>query len=166
MIRRDQFLEFYREIVTSTEVLFQQVPDDRLDWRPVETVFTLGQLLAHMVGSTRVYADGVTDGNWGFTAMREILLANRRTTPMGSASALERLKENAAYFAEKLSLLSERDFEEGEVFAPQVNGFAPRWRIALLAAEHQITHKTELFMSLKMLHLKVHTGHLYHLKRS
>lgn len=166
MIRKEQFLAFYRDIVVSSEVLFALVPHDKLDWRPVETVFTLGQLMAHMVASTRVYADGVVEGSWGFTRMRAVLVANRRTVPMETGSALEQLRENATYFAGRLSQLSDEDFEQGEVFAPQFNGPAPRWRIALLAAEHQLNHKAELFMSLKMLGLTVHTGHLYHLEQS
>jgi len=165
MIRKEQFLNFYKEIVTSTEVLLRHVPAEKVDWRPVESFFTLGQLMAHMVISTRVYADGVTDGSWGFTAMRAVLVTNRRTPPMDPPTAIERLTENAEYFTRRLSLLSEQDFEQGEVFAPQFNGPAPRWRLALLAAEHQINHKAELFMSLRVLKINVHTGHLYQLQR-
>jgi uncharacterized damage-inducible protein DinB len=165
MIRRDQFLRFYDEIVTSSAVFFRHVPAEKVDWRPFESFFTLGQLMAHMAISTRVYADGVTDGQWGFTALRAVLVTNRRTPPMDPPTALERLRENATYFTERLSSLSERDFEEGEVFSPQFNGPAPRWRVAMLAAEHQINHKAELFMSLKMLKITLHTGHLYHLER-
>lgn len=166
MIRKEQFLLFYGDIVRSTEVLFGEVPHDKLDWRPVETVFTLGQLMAHVVDSIRVYADGIVEGSWGFTSMRAVLVANRRTVPMETAAALELLSDNATYFASRLSLLSDEEFELGEVFAPQFNGPAPRWRIALLAAEHHLNHKAELFMSLKMLGLRLHTGHLYHLERS
>ena len=165
MVRKDQFLSFYDDIVTSTRVLFGEVPLDNLDYRPVETVFTLGQLMAHMAISTRVYADGVAEGNWGFTAMRAVFVTNRRTQSMDPTTALNHLTENAEYFTARLGALTEQEFEEGEVFAPQFNGTAPRWRLALMAAEHQINHKAELFMSLKMLNLKLHTGHLYHLRQ-
>ncbi|MCI0707577.1 MAG: DinB family protein [Ignavibacteriae bacterium] len=156
-----QFLSYVDYLVKSTDHLFQQVPPDKIDWKPTETSFTAGQQMAHIVGAMGVYCGGFTKGEWGSATMRERFMMNRHTPSLNVEEACAQLKVQHAEFIRRVNELSEEDFAAGEIFAPQFNGKVPRWRAALLFIEHHINHKAELFMYLKILGVKVHTGHLY-----
>jgi hypothetical protein len=86
---------------------------------------------------------------------------NRRTPSIAVEEAVRLLHENHEKFRTIVGALTETDFQGGEIETPQLGMKAPRWRIGMLAIEHHLTHKTELFMYLKMLGVKVNSGHLY-----
>jgi uncharacterized damage-inducible protein DinB len=155
------YLSYTDYLVKSTAVLFQQIPEDTIDWKPTENSFTIGQQLAHMVGAFEVYAHGMTSGEWGFKSIRERFLQNRRTPSVSVAEALRLLQTNAAIFRQHVGLLTEEEFLQGELESPQLGGRVPRWRIGMLFVEHHLNHKAELFMYLKLLGVKVNSGHLY-----
>lgn len=154
------YLTYCDHLIATTEHLFLHVPPDRLDWKPTESSFTIGQQLAHLVGALEVYAHGITRGEWGFASMREILLKNRHTPTIGVEEAVKMLYECYQEFRTLVGSLSEEEFSNGTVNTPQL-GIVPRWRIAMLAAEHHINHKAELYMYLKVLGVKVNSAHLY-----
>ena len=155
------YLDYVASLMPSTEGLFRAVPVDKLDWKPTENAFTLGQQIAHMALALGAYAKGTASGEWGFSSMRERLVENRKTPTMTSEQGLEKLRETHAQFQALIGALSEEEFNEGTVFAPQFPQPVQRWRVAMLAVEHHLNHKAELFMCLKLLGVKVHTGHLY-----
>ncbi|MGH2569203.1 MAG: DinB family protein [Bacteroidota bacterium] len=155
------YLSYVDYLVKSTEILFQQIPPDKIDWKPTENSFTIGQQLAHMVGAVEVYSRGITTGDWGFKTIRERFLQNRRTPSVNVEEALKHLTENHAVFKRLVGGLSEEDFNSGEIDSPQLGGKFPRWRVAMLFVEHHLNHKAELFMYLKLLGVKVNSGHLY-----
>lgn len=74
-------------------------------------------------------------------------------------------RKNRAYFHRRIQQLSKEEFQRGEVFGLPFGGPVVRWRLSLFAAEHLLNHKAELFMYLKLLGERVHTGHLYSLKQ-
>lgn len=92
--------------------------------------------------------------------MREIFVFNRHTPSKTSEEAVQLLRENYSEFRRLLTALTEDEFNDGEIDSPQL-GRVPRWRAAMLAVEHHVNHKAELFMYLKILGVKVNTGHLY-----
>jgi uncharacterized damage-inducible protein DinB len=155
------YLSYFDEMVKPTESLFRLVPADRLDWKPTDNSFSLGQQMAHLAGALGVYGRGIALGDWGFKSMRERFVQNRHTPSATPEEAVGELQKNCAEFKELIGALTEEEFNNGIVDSPQLGGKAPRWRIAMLAVEHHINHKAELFMSLKILGIKVNTGHLY-----
>ena len=116
--------------------------------------------MAHIAGSLGVYGKGIATGDWGFKSMREIFVFNRRTPGATIEQAVKALQENYSEFKRLLGSLTENEFNEGEIDSPQL-GRVPRWRAAMLAVEHHVNHKAELFMYLKVLGVRVNTGHLY-----
>lgn len=155
------YLSYFDHLFKSTEELFKLVPPDKLDWKPTESSFSIGQQMAHLAGALGVYGHGISSGEWGFTTMRERLLQNRHTPALSVDEAIEALHKNYDEFRTLIGALTEDAFNHEEVYAPQFGGRIPRWRIAMLAVEHHINHKAELFMYLKLLGVRVHTGHLY-----
>ena len=155
------YLSYFDEMVKPTESLFRLVPADKIDWKPTENSFSLGQQMAHMVGALEVYGHGIVSGDWGFKSMRERFMQNRHTPSSTVDEAAKMFHENHGEFKSLISSLTEDEFNTGEVESPQLGGKAPRWRIAMLAVEHHVNHKAELFMCLKLLGVRVNTGHLY-----
>lgn len=154
------YLSFFDDVVRPTEQLFRLIPPDRLEWTPTENSFTLGQQIAHLAGALGVYAHGIVNGEWGFKSMRERFVLNRHTPSMNVEEAIHLLNENHAEFRRVVGALSEEEFNNGEVDSPQL-GRVPRWRLAMLAVEHHINHKAEIFMYLKLMGAAVNTGNLY-----
>jgi uncharacterized damage-inducible protein DinB len=160
MTLRD-YLSYTDYLVKSTAVLFQQIPEDKIDWKPTENSFTIGQQLAHMVGAFTIYAHGLTTGEWGFRSVQERFFQNRRTPSVGVQEAIRLLNEHYAEFRRRVGSLQEEEFATAEIETPQLGGRVPRWRIGMLFIEHHLNHKAELFMYLKLLGVRVNSGHLY-----
>jgi uncharacterized damage-inducible protein DinB len=154
------YLSYFDDVVRPTEQMFRLIPADRLEWKPTDNAFTLGQQIAHLSGALGVYAHGIAGGDWGFKSMRERFVQNRHTPTMQVEEAIHLLNENQAEFRRVVGALSEEDFSTGEVDSPQL-GRVPRWRLAMLAVEHHINHKAEIFMYLKFMGIAVNTGNLY-----
>ncbi|HEY4611720.1 MAG TPA: DinB family protein [Bacteroidota bacterium] len=156
------FISYVDYMMNTTEHLFQQIPPDNIDWKPTESSFAIGQQMAHMVEAVELFSRGITEGDWGYATIRERFLKNRHTPTITVEEALARLKEHRATFNRRIGALSEEQFRNGEIIAPNLGaGTFPRWRVALLFIEHHLDHKTELFMYLKLLGVKVNSGHLY-----
>ncbi len=154
------YLTYFDDMMKPTEPLFRMVPPEKLDWKPSENAFTAAQLMAHMAGALGMYARGIAKGDWGFKSMREIFLYNRRTPSAQIDEAVSVLEKHYAEFKRLIGELSQDEFDHGEIETPQM-GRVPRWRAAMLAVEHHVNHKAELFMYLKFMGVKVNTGHLY-----
>lgn len=154
------YLSFFDDVVRPTEQLFRLIPPDKLDWKPTGNSFTLGQQIGHLAGALGVYAHGIVNGEWGFKSMRERFVLNRHTPSMSVEEAIHLLNENHLEFRRVVGALSEEEFNKGEIDSPQL-GRVPRWRLAMLAVEHHINHKAEVFMCLKQLGVPVNTGNLY-----
>ena len=154
------YLSYVESQLKPTESLFRLVPMENIDWKPMEKLFTAGQLMSHIGGGLRVYGNGIANGNWGFTSMREIFVRNRTQDSLSVEEAVRKLYTCHTEFATLLGALSEEEFQNGEVDTPQL-GRVPRWRIAMLCVEHHLNNKAELFMYLKLLGVDVNTGTLY-----
>jgi uncharacterized damage-inducible protein DinB len=154
------YLSYFDDVVRPTEQMFRLIPADKLEWKPTDKAFTLGQQIAHLSGALGVYAHGIANGDWGFKSMRERFVQNRHTPTMQVEEAIRLLNENQAEFRRVVGALSEEEFSTGEVDSPQL-GRVPRWRVAMLAVEHHINHKAEIFMYLKFMGIAVNTGNLY-----
>lgn len=159
------YLTYFDEMMQPTVPLFRLVPPDKIDWKPTENSFTIGQLMAHIAIALEVYARGLTSGNWGLKSMREIFVRNRHTPSLGVEEAVTLLQKSYEEFQRQVGNLNEEEFSNGEIDSPQL-GRVPRWRLAMLAAEHLVNHRAELFMYLKILGVKVNTGTLYKRKQS
>jgi uncharacterized damage-inducible protein DinB len=157
----ENFLSYCDYLVKSTEILFQQVPPDKVDWKPTDGSFTIGQQMSHIAGAFEVYAHGITTGNWGFTSIRERFLKNRHQPTVSVEDAIKAMNDNHREFRRLVGALGDDEFNGGAIDTPQLGGKVPRWRIGMLFIEHHLYHKAELFMYLKLLGVKVNSGHLY-----
>ena len=159
-VTKQEFLEYLDWVLRPCEALMKLAPDDKLDYAPVEGMFTLGQLLHHLALSLGLYARGFGTGDWGVRSMREIFLRNRRTEPITGKKAVEILEESKRRVIETIRHLTEDEFRNKELDSPTI-GRQKIWRLCIHMVEHQLIHKEQLFLYLKLLGIKVHTGTLY-----
>lgn len=155
-----QFHHYATETLQPTEPLFLLVPADKKDWKPVEGSFTIGQLMLHMAEALRINANGIQKNEWAVPSMRHIFVANRKTPSVTSQEALQVYRETAKQFLGIFTTMSDEEFQHGEVDSFQM-GRVQKWRIALMALDHHLNHKAELFMYLKLMGVKVGTKELY-----
>jgi uncharacterized damage-inducible protein DinB len=153
-------LAYLETLIKPTEQLFRLIPQDKLEWKPTDSSFTLGQQIAHTAGALGVYGRGIANGDWGFKSMRERFVMNRHTSSITVDEAIMLLNDSFAEFKNLVGALTEEEFSTSEIDSPQL-GRVPRWRLAMLAVEHHINHKAEIFMYLKLLGVNVNTGNLY-----
>ena len=159
-MNKSEFLLYIDSVFRPCEALINLVPDDKLDYAPVEGMFTLGQLINHLSMSPGFLAKGIGKGEWSAKSMREIFLANRRTPSIAKEAALKQFHESVQSVHELIGALSEEDYRNKEIDTPML-GRVQIWRACIHIAEHQLNHKEQLFLYLNLLGLKVHTGTLY-----
>lgn len=158
-------IDYMEDVHRPSIALLKMVPKDKLDWKPIGyNCMTLGQMICHLADGPGPGMKGFITGDWGLPpseAGEEMGLPPAEKMPSCSVEeALEKLEESHQQAKELLTTLSEEHFRNKIVSAPWgMKG--PMWRMLLDMVEHQVNHKCQLFMYLKLLGLPVHTGTLY-----
>ena len=155
-----EYFLWFEDVMRTTEAMYRLVPADKLDWKPTERSFSLGQLIEHMPRALWFNAKVIASEEWPLTSMREILVSNRRQGSVPVVEALKHLDEWSDGFKQAISRLGDEKFQHAEVNTPQW-GTLPIWRFAVFVLEHHINHKMELHMYLKLLGVTVNTRSLY-----
>jgi len=155
-----QYFSWFDDVIALTENTYRLVPAGKLDWKPTERSFTLGQLIEHMPRALSFNAKVIASEEWPLKSMREIFVANRHHPTATVEEALEHLETGAAAFKAAVMKIGDQRFQQEQVNTPQW-GTLPIWRFAIFVLEHHLNHKMELHMSLRLLEVKVNTGTLY-----
>ena len=155
-----QFRDYAEKQLAPTEPMFLLVPPDQKDWKPTEESFTAGQLMYHMASALRFNANGIQKNEWALPSLRHVFITNRRTPSAAVEECVKLYNENAKFFLDIFSTMSDKEFQTGELDTLQL-GRAQKWRMSLFALEHHLNHKAELFMYLKMMGIKVTSKELY-----
>ena len=156
----EQYLSWFDDVLRTTEDMYHRVPTDKLNWKPTETSFTLGQLIEHMARAIRFNTRVIASEDLPLNSMREILIANRRSPAATPEEATKHLQEYSSIFRQAVRSLGSEKFEHGVVHTPQ-RGEMPVWRFAIFVLEHHLHHKMELHMYLRLLGVDVNTRTLY-----
>ncbi|MBM2842060.1 MAG: DinB family protein [Bacteroidetes bacterium] len=155
-----EYFLWFDDVLRTTEGMYKLVPADKLDWKPTENSFSLGQLIEHMPKAFWFNSKVIASEEWPLKSLREILVSNRRHPAATPDEALKHLGEFSSGFKGAIEKLGEEKFQRDVVNTPQW-GTLPIWRFAIFVLEHHLNHKMELHMYLKLLGVKVNTGTLY-----
>ncbi|MFA6469035.1 MAG: DinB family protein [Bacteroidota bacterium] len=155
-----QFRDYAEKQLAPTEPLFLLVPPEQKDWKPTGDSFTAGQLMHHMASALRFNANGIARNDWALPSLRHVFITNKRTPSATVDECVNLYRENAKYFLDIFSAMSEEEFQTGVLDTLQL-GRAQKWRMSLFALEHHLNHKAELFMYLKLMGAKVTSRELY-----
>ena len=155
-----EYFTWFDDTIRTTEGMYRLVPPDKLDWKPTESSFSLGQLIEHMARAFWFNSKVIASEEWPLKSLREIFVSNRRQASADADEALIHLAESSAEFKQSILNLGDEKFQHGQVNTPQW-GTLPIWRFAIFVLEHHLNHKMELHMYLKLLGVRVNTGTLY-----
>lgn len=155
-----ELMEFAESAHAQAAGLVRRVPEDSLGWRPVDTDqwWTVGQLLQHLPDAAGGLMNGLINGRWpedhgeDFPAVASV------------ADAVARLEESRKLTRRLLAALSDQDLHSRKVVAPwdvESQVALPLSTHLFGAVLHLVSHKTQLYMYLKLLGVSVNTGDLW-----
>ncbi len=147
-VARDVLMRQFRDVQRGTRRLLELIPPERLDWAPHPGMFTLRQLAGHLATIGGQTASGIVLGVWERPHVPEELTRDQ---------ALERLEASVTRTEELLAQLSDAEFERREIQMPWGVTMTVARAVAALI-EHDIHHRTQLFLYLRELGLEV-TSH-------
>ncbi len=156
-----------------TEILFQQVGDEDLPWKPGsgKNWMTTGQLLMHCASFGCGKAiQGFVKGDWGLpeNADPEDMEATNHVPPASAMPAVDSVTEALELLTKDRILAFQclKDINEDQLLAER---FAAPWggpeltlfQHLLLMIQHLAQHKGQLFYYLKLIGRDVDTGNLW-----
>ena len=154
-MRKSDFERYIERLAKPVYYLISIAPDDKPDWRPVDSMMTLGNLLWHLAEAFSIISV-VAERDW----------SERFTTPqtpksVGPAEALEILESHINPAIESVRKLSDEEYYESFVKTPW--GDEDKMSVMLMnMCDHITHHKMQLFLYLKMLGFNLNTFHLYY----
>lgn len=152
-MRKKDFIAYLKEQEKPVVHLLNRIPDDKLAWRPMDTVFTLGRLAAHMATGCPNSLTHMTTGNWPSDFSEPESMTGSEAAALYSANLKKAITA--------LEGITEDDWANGTRSAPWAPA-APTAMHLFAMVEHIGHHKMQLFLYLKMLGLEhLDTGALY-----
>lgn len=159
---KQSFIDLMRKTQTPLKNMVDMLPEGKEDWAPAEGFMTLGHVLKHL-GENWCIIKMMMTNEWPFANMEEaaevMKLENLPScAPADAWPAMEKDLEDAV--AHLTGEVSDDDFFNLEVSAPW--GFKGKvWESVLEAVTHQLNHKMQLHLYMKLLGLPVNTETLY-----
>ena len=138
---RELLVRQYTDVQRGTRRLFQIIPADKWDWAPADGMMTLRELAGHLSVISRFGVQGLVTGEWQMPVSPDVV--DRDTCQ----AELERSIEITL---QSIADISDAEFERRVVKMP----WGPEMTVARAFAaqiEHDIHHRTQLFIYLKIL---------------
>jgi uncharacterized damage-inducible protein DinB len=162
MMTKKDFIEMMRRTQAPLKGMIEMVPEDKLDWAPGSTFMSTAQVLKHLSENWLIIPMMVKN-EWPDMSPEKMAEAMKlenlpRCTKAEALAAIEKdLNETVAFVENEIS---EKDFFSTVVSAPW--GFKGEiWKGVLMAKDHQVNHKMQLHLYLKLLGKPVDTHTLY-----
>ena len=152
MVRVEQVLDSWRTIRQDTAAAVEDIPAGELDYRPTLEVATFREVARHILDASDGLTGMLLAGEENFTGadFRERLKPHMRELPAdaGAAELAHALRESVAQRTEQLAAQPPRFFERMIVrFDGQQ---VTRLEMVQTIKEHELTHRSQLFMYLRL----------------
>ena len=136
----DTILQDWNRIHAQTVRLMQLAPDDRYDWKPHETSMTLGALLNHIPQAESGLIDAIITGVFphdftNYDKTNELIAAFKKSH-----------EESVA----KVGAIPDEAWDEKVAPFGPARSF-PRLSLLTMSLEHEIHHRGQLYVYLRML---------------
>lgn len=140
----DTIIRDWNRVHAQTVRLMQLAPGDKFDWKPHETSMTLGALLNHIPQAESGLIEAIITGIFphdftNYDKTDELIAAFR--------------KSHEEAVAKVLTISDEGWDEQVAPFGPEKS--FPRLALLTLSLEHEIHHRGQLYVYLRMLDCKV-----------
>jgi uncharacterized damage-inducible protein DinB len=152
MIRVEQVLDSSRTVRQDTAAAVEDLPAGELDYRPTPEVGTFREYARHILDASDVLIGLLLAGDENFTGgdFRERVKPHLRSLPAdaGAGELASALRESVAQRTEQLAAQSP------EFFAKIITRFdgqqVTRLEMVQFVKEHELTHRAQLFMYLRL----------------
>jgi uncharacterized damage-inducible protein DinB len=150
MVRLEQVLDSWTTVRGDTAIAVEDFPAAEFDYRPTSDVMTFGEIARHILDAS----DGLTglllagDENFATPDFRERLKKHMRTVGAGAPGLASALRESIEQRTAELAA------RPAEFYAQMIAGRdgRPLTRLEMLqfVKEHELTHRAQLFLYLRM----------------
>lgn len=153
-------LDKIEEQIELTRRLILMIPEDKLEWRPIETSFKTCELLGHLLEALAGFCAAL----YAAHPQKLSYFLELRSLPVnhccGIVEAQQRIEQYKACIQSGFALLSDEDLilQVPTIFKPEGEALMT---ILLGNLEHLINHKHLLFFYLKLIGLPITSKDLY-----
>ncbi len=153
-------LDKIEEQIELTRRLIQMIPEDKLEWRPIETSFKMCELLGHLLEALAGFCAAL----YAIYPQKLSYFLELRSLPVnhccGIVEAQQRIEQYGSCIQDGFALVTGDDLilQVPTVFKPAGEALIT---ILLGNLEHLINHKHQLFFYLKLIGLPVTSKDLY-----
>ena len=152
MVRVEQVLDSWRTIRQDTAAAVEDIPAGELDYRPTPEVATFREVARHILDASDGLAGMLLAGDENFTGtdFRERLKPHMRELPAdaGARELANALRESVAQRTEELAAQPPEFFER--IITRFDGQRVTRLEMVQTIKEHELTHRSQLFMYLRL----------------
>jgi uncharacterized damage-inducible protein DinB len=162
---RKEYLQFIEGIYKATRGLIELTPKDKLDFKPMDGLFTIGQVIKHLTTSLGASLSMAVNNSWPEMPEGDMLPpAEKFPKSNSTAEALKEIDQDWELLKEELEKITDGEFNKNEINVPWMPVSMTIAEFMMQAMEHLSNHRMQLFIWLKLAGEALNTGHLYGLK--
>jgi uncharacterized damage-inducible protein DinB len=159
---RKEYLKFIEGYYTASRGLIKLTPGDKLDFKPMEGVMTIAQVLKHLVTCLGESLSMAIDNRWPELPEGEMLPPAEKFPKSNSVEeALKEIDDDWALLKQEMEKITDGEFNGNALKVPWMPFPMTILEYMMQAMEHLSNHRMQLFIWLKLSGEKLHTGHLY-----
>jgi uncharacterized damage-inducible protein DinB len=152
MIRVEQVLDSWRTIRQDTAAAVEDFPAGELDYRPTPEVSTFREIARHILDASDGLIGMLLSGDENFNSgdFRTRMKSHMRALPAdaGSTELANALRESVAQRTEQLAAQSPEFF--AQLITRMDGQQVTRLEMVQTVKEHELTHRSQLFMYLRL----------------
>jgi hypothetical protein len=154
------YLSYAGQMLRSIQGLCRLALPDKLDWRPCESVMTLGQCMEHTASSLTPLVEMAVTKHFPPPEFMDVVTQGEHLKNVTAEEAVAIAEKHMARLGDILDDVTPERWENEKVTMPW--GFTGSLSmIGVEALDHASGHRYQLFLYLKLLGLPLDTGHLY-----
>lgn len=159
---KDEYLKFTEGIFKATRGLMKLTPEEKLDFKPMDGVMTIAQVLKHLAGSLGASLSMAVHNSWPDIPEEEMLPPAEKFPKSNSVEeAIKEIDQDWELLKEEFGKISEKKFNESKINVPWMPYPQSFLEYMMQAQEHLSNHRMQLFIWLKLSGEQLNTGHLY-----
>lgn len=159
---RQEFTKYVEGIYKATRGLIQLTPENKFNYKPMDGVFTVDQVIKHSTSSLGSMASMCIHNSWPKMSQEDMLPSAEKSPRVASIKeAIEEIDKDWQQMKDELGNITDDEFNVKMTHAPWMPGPVPIAELMMLSLEHLSNHRYQLFIWLKLSGEKLNTMHLY-----